>query len=172
MTNRRKAHLLIVFCLGFLSVFNVALHDSIEANFYSACVISIIRLHELHRTKDSSDPIWDSGATSYWSVVELNVGILCACLPTIRPFIRKFAPRLLGTTTQPANNNYKLSAIPTQVTCKGDAETSIYIHEEVEFQSTTELRSDNAAKPPSWGRESLMDETSINEEQAKNQAKK
>ncbi|KAH7131837.1 hypothetical protein B0J11DRAFT_428035 [Dendryphion nanum] len=155
MANKQKAHLLIVFCLGFF-----------------ACVISIVRLHELHRTKNSSDPIWDSGATSYWSVIELNVGILCACLPTIRPFIKKFVPRLLGTATQPTNHNYKLSAIPTRVTCKGDAETNIYIHKEVEFQSTTELRSNNAAKPPSWGREDSMDETSIDEVQAKNRAKK
>lgn len=36
------------------------------------------------------------GAAS-WSAVECNVGIICACLPTLRPLVSSIIPRLLSS---------------------------------------------------------------------------
>ncbi|KAH7082002.1 hypothetical protein BKA63DRAFT_589914 [Paraphoma chrysanthemicola] len=125
MPMRRKMHLLAVFCLGFF-----------------ACAVSIVRLTEIHRHEDSSDPAWDTSSTAYWSTVELNVGILCACLPTLRPLLRKIAPRLLGSTGGRSENynSHKLNTISSRRP-KAEHGDGIYIHKEVEFESTTELRS-------------------------------
>lgn len=60
----------------------------------SACIISIVRLFYLKISRDSHDPTWDSVPASYWTVVELNCGILCACLPTLRPLLRRIFPSL------------------------------------------------------------------------------
>jgi hypothetical protein len=45
--------------------------------------------------------------TSYWTVVELNCGIVCASLPTLRPLLR----RLSGKNTQgSSSDDYQLTA--------------------------------------------------------------
>ncbi|KAK3328765.1 hypothetical protein B0H66DRAFT_596382 [Apodospora peruviana] len=71
---RRKQKLLVtsVFCLGFFT-----------------CVISIVRLFTLHSAINTTDPTWDNVPSAYWSVVELNCGILCASLPPLRPLLRR-----------------------------------------------------------------------------------
>ncbi|KAK2761722.1 hypothetical protein FQN54_001550 [Arachnomyces sp. PD_36] len=63
------------------------------------CLTSIFRLTALHTLLKSKDPTWDQPATAYWSAIELNMGIICACLATLRPLVSRIAPRLLNTTT-------------------------------------------------------------------------
>jgi hypothetical protein len=36
-------------------------------------------------------------AAGYWSGIESNCSIICASLPTLRPLVSRFIPRLLGT---------------------------------------------------------------------------
>jgi hypothetical protein len=31
-----------------------------------------------------------------WSAIEVNVGIICACIPTLKPLVSRISPRLLG----------------------------------------------------------------------------
>ena len=63
-----------------------------RADDSSTCIISIVRLFTLRSAIDTHDPTWDNSPTSYWTIVELNCGILCACLPTLRPLLRQFFP--------------------------------------------------------------------------------
>ncbi len=60
---RMKQKLLVtgIFCLGFFT-----------------CVISIVRLFTLSIAINSEDTTWDNTPTSYWTVVEVNCGIMCA----------------------------------------------------------------------------------------------
>jgi hypothetical protein len=60
----------------------------------STCIISIIRLFTLRAALNTPDPTWDNVPTSYWSVAELNIGILCASLATLRPLLRRIVPGL------------------------------------------------------------------------------
>lgn len=50
----------------------------------------------------------DNVAAASWSAVECNVGIICACLPTLRPLISRIMPRLLSTLsgTAPLNGTH------------------------------------------------------------------
>ncbi|KAK1752765.1 hypothetical protein QBC47DRAFT_389229 [Echria macrotheca] len=71
LPTRQKWLVMSIFCLGFFT-----------------CIISIVRLFTLRAATSTTDPSWANAPSAYWSVVELNCGILCACLPTLRPWLR------------------------------------------------------------------------------------
>ncbi|KAF4551090.1 CFEM domain-containing protein 1 [Elsinoe fawcettii] len=61
-------------------------------------VVSIIRLQTLVEFAKSANATWEFTAVSMWSTIEITVGIICACLPTVRLLVVKLWPRLAGTT--------------------------------------------------------------------------
>ncbi|CAK7210381.1 hypothetical protein SBRCBS47491_000761 [Sporothrix bragantina] len=72
---RQKIMVMSIFCLGFFT-----------------CIISIVRLFTLRAALNSDDPTWDNSPTSWWTTIELNCGILCSSIATLRPLIRKLTP--------------------------------------------------------------------------------
>lgn len=55
------------------------------------------------------------GAAS-WSAVECNVGIICACLPTLRPLVSSIIPRFLssiGSSGHTHSDNDSLFHVPS-----------------------------------------------------------
>lgn len=60
---------------------------------------SILRLRALHDVTKSTDLTWENGPIAYWSSVEVNVGIICASLPTLKAFAMKFMPHLLNNSS-------------------------------------------------------------------------
>ncbi|KAH4183647.1 hypothetical protein HBI56_151920 [Parastagonospora nodorum] len=65
--TREKAALVGIFSLGVFST-----------------IASIVRLHAIHIYTESSDPFFDSVPINLWSMVEVNVGILCASIPSLK----------------------------------------------------------------------------------------
>jgi hypothetical protein len=63
----------------------------------SICVVSILRLPVLIAAAKSKDPTGDNPAVAKWSIVELNVAIICASLTTLRPLILRCFPALIGS---------------------------------------------------------------------------
>ncbi|KAF2226021.1 CFEM domain-containing protein [Elsinoe ampelina] len=61
-------------------------------------VVSVIRLQTLVEFAKSANATWEFTAVSIWSTIEITVGIICACLPTVRLLVVKLWPRLAGTT--------------------------------------------------------------------------
>ncbi|KAF3771338.1 hypothetical protein M406DRAFT_31482, partial [Cryphonectria parasitica EP155] len=61
------------------------------------CVVSIIRLTELTSTRHDVDYTYDSATIDYWSMIEANTGIACACIMTMKPLFRRIVP---GSTTR------------------------------------------------------------------------
>ncbi|KAJ6283258.1 hypothetical protein J3E71DRAFT_214907 [Bipolaris maydis] len=57
------------------------------------CIVSILRLQSLVAISNSSDQTYDNPPAATWSSVETNVGIICACLPLLRPLLAKYFPR-------------------------------------------------------------------------------
>lgn len=71
----------------------------------SGCIASILRLHSLYTGTHSKDMTWDKTGTVYWSAIELNVGIICASMTTLRPFVARMFPGVFATiksTKRPA----------------------------------------------------------------------
>ena len=63
----------------------------------SGCIASILRLHTLYIATHSKDPTWDKTGTVYWSSIELNVGIICASMTTLRPLASRMLPGVFST---------------------------------------------------------------------------
>ncbi|KAG5913866.1 hypothetical protein E4U53_004759 [Claviceps sorghi] len=62
-------------------------------------VVSILRLRSLVKFGIvTRNPTWDFFGVALWSTVEINVGIICTCMPTVRLFLVRLFPRRLGTT--------------------------------------------------------------------------
>jgi hypothetical protein len=83
---REKFSLLAVFAFGAITV--------------SACVL---RLYRLTQTKDITvqrDPAFGQASLSIWSIVEISTAVICACLPTCRPLLKRLFPRLLSYSEQ------------------------------------------------------------------------
>ncbi|KAF2731278.1 hypothetical protein EJ04DRAFT_545296 [Polyplosphaeria fusca] len=68
-------------------------------------VVSIIRLQSLVHFAKSINATWDQWEVSNWSTIEINVGIICACMPAIRVVLVRLFPKVLGTT-QNTNQYY------------------------------------------------------------------
>ncbi|KAF2005227.1 hypothetical protein P154DRAFT_355700 [Amniculicola lignicola CBS 123094] len=148
MRARQKVLLLGLFCLGFFT-----------------CIISLVRLSTLHKGVNTQDPFWDNAPAAYWSVVELNCGILCACLPTLRPLIQKIIPKLLTTRGDSGRTNtassHKFSTLGKKSRNDSHAtDNSIYIQKEIELRSTSELKS-NAAYAHSLEEDSVESQTVV-----------
>ncbi|KAK1990638.1 CFEM domain-containing protein [Colletotrichum falcatum] len=61
-------------------------------------VVSILRLQSVVQFAKSQNPTWDQFGVAMWSTVEINVGIICACMPSIRVILVQLFPKILGTT--------------------------------------------------------------------------
>ncbi|TDZ33861.1 Satratoxin biosynthesis SC1 cluster protein 4 [Colletotrichum spinosum] len=61
-------------------------------------VVSILRLQSLVAFAKSQNPTWDQYGVAIWSTVEINTGIICACMPSVRIILVQLFPRLMGTT--------------------------------------------------------------------------
>ncbi|KFH48399.1 hypothetical protein ACRE_006550 [Hapsidospora chrysogenum ATCC 11550] len=96
IARRVKFVLMGVFTCGGLLTFIYA----------SACIVAIIRLHSLY--VNNSAPIDQqplSGVDiAIWSGLEINVGIMCACAPALKPFFVKIFPRLISTSSSSSSS--------------------------------------------------------------------
>jgi hypothetical protein len=72
-------------------------------------VISIVRLYALVIFSRSSNLTYDYFDVSIWSSVEVTVGIICTCMPTIRQALAKIFPRVMGGSS--ANTRRKTDYI-------------------------------------------------------------
>lgn len=57
-------------------------------------VISIMRLWSLIGYANSENPTYDQWEVAMWSTVEINVGIMCVCMPALRGLLVRIAPRV------------------------------------------------------------------------------
>jgi hypothetical protein len=57
------------------------------------CVVSILRLHALIvLVAHPDDNTYYSAPTAYWSAIEMNLAIVCASLPALKPLVVKIVP--------------------------------------------------------------------------------
>ncbi|KAF2464991.1 uncharacterized protein BDR25DRAFT_91906 [Lindgomyces ingoldianus] len=69
-------------------------------------IVSILRLQSLVHFANSSNPTWDQWDINNWSTVEINVGVICACMPAIRVILVRLFPKALGSTRNATNQYY------------------------------------------------------------------
>lgn len=62
------------------------------ADHCSVCIVTIVRMTTLETGAKGKDPTYTGSPTLKWTAVETNVGIICACLPLLRPILNKLIP--------------------------------------------------------------------------------
>lgn len=63
--------------------------------------MSILRLRSLVKFgAQSKNPTWEYHDLTVWSTIELNFGIICTCMPSLRLVLLRVFPRLLGTSAR------------------------------------------------------------------------
>ncbi|KAK1761560.1 hypothetical protein QBC47DRAFT_31345 [Echria macrotheca] len=92
LPRRQKALLLVVFGLGIFP-----------------CAISIYRIRTLHAAAETTDPTWDNVGAATFSFLELTLGVVAVCLPTLRPILAVAAPRFFGSSLQSQEHQESVS---------------------------------------------------------------
>lgn len=89
MSWRRRIQVVLVFCIGFLIT-----------------LISILRLQSLVQFSKTQNPTYDNAPAVFWSVLECDMFIICACMPSMRSFLRMLAPSCFQSTvgSRPSEN--------------------------------------------------------------------
>jgi hypothetical protein len=70
-------------------------------------VISIIRLETLIHFSNTENITWDYVDAGIWSLIEINVSIVCGCMPAHRMLIAKFWPKIASTFASSRNTSSK-----------------------------------------------------------------
>ncbi|KAM3088538.1 hypothetical protein ACMFMG_000175 [Clarireedia jacksonii] len=67
--------------------------------------VSIVRLSSLIEFASSENITWDYVPAAYFSTLELHVGILCGCLPALKPLIKTFLPKIASSMDRSTKSN-------------------------------------------------------------------
>ncbi|KAH8651299.1 hypothetical protein BX600DRAFT_473351 [Xylariales sp. PMI_506] len=70
-------------------------------------VVSIIRLTSLVEFRSSANLTWDYWSVALWSSVEITIGMICACMPSLRVMLMRVMPGILGSTRDQSNKYYQ-----------------------------------------------------------------
>ncbi|KAJ5701249.1 integral membrane protein [Penicillium malachiteum] len=65
--------------------------------------VGIYRAVMLKMFANSTNPTWDDAAGGYWSVIEIDVGIFCLCMPALRSLLGRLIPSVFGTARDASN---------------------------------------------------------------------
>ncbi|OOQ81518.1 integral membrane protein PTH11-like protein [Penicillium brasilianum] len=79
MPQKQKIALIFILCLGLF-----------------ACVSSIIRITYIPAMLKSADYTYAISAAMYWSVIETNVAIFAASIPSFKAIASRFLPKFIG----------------------------------------------------------------------------
>jgi hypothetical protein len=76
-------------------------------------VISVIRLESLIHFSNTQNVTWDYVDAGLWSLIEIDVSIVCGCMPAHRLLIAKFWPKITSTFASSKNSSGKRSKFST-----------------------------------------------------------
>lgn len=88
---------------------------------HSTCAVSVVRLVLVHNAYVRHDFTASSAEAVTWSMVEANVGIICASLLALKPLIAYLFPQATKER-QPPQWSLTLNTVPTAETTEPDPE--------------------------------------------------
>ena len=89
-------------------------------------VVDVIRIYYLQQAADSTslthsrigtgqDFSYNASTALMWSAVEVNVGIICACIPTLKPLIHRILPTILMDRHRSGSDKDRTTFMDSQV---------------------------------------------------------
>jgi hypothetical protein len=104
LPRKQKAILLATFALG---VF-VTIVDVIRIYYLQNAIDTQRSMKKQEQIGDSADFAYTASMALMWSAVEVNTGILCVCIPTLRPLFQRIFPSVimdqLQSKSMPSNS--------------------------------------------------------------------
>ena len=105
LPRKQKIILIVTFSFGaFVAAVDVVRISYLEQAFQ-------IRIDEVgqenataSRVTIQDDFSWYASLSFMWSAIEVHVGIICACVPSLKPLVARILPSLLRDTTNPRDN--------------------------------------------------------------------
>ncbi|KAH6715779.1 hypothetical protein DL95DRAFT_365984 [Leptodontidium sp. 2 PMI_412] len=79
-----------------------------------SCISSIIRLYTIKVFATSDDPFFDGVPINIWSMIEINVAVVCASVPAMKPLFTKAVRERMTSSrsTRTAFNSYGHQMLP------------------------------------------------------------
>ncbi|KAI9755494.1 MAG: hypothetical protein M1815_004907 [Lichina confinis] len=110
------------------------------------CIVSVVRLAIYIKTLHSTDDTWFVLDGSIWTVIEANVGLICACMPALKALLHHCAPRFFSQISgYPSRGRSDRSDLPNSINDKPYHrydEDSVELHQKqprpMEVEVTTE----------------------------------
>ncbi|KAJ6122458.1 Major facilitator superfamily domain general substrate transporter [Penicillium capsulatum] len=93
---KQKVILVITFSFGFF----VAVVDVIRIAFLQQAAISRRVAFKTVHIQNATGPdfSWYASLSFMWSVVEVNVSVICGCVPSLKPLVARLLPKLIRDT--------------------------------------------------------------------------
>ncbi|KFZ04101.1 hypothetical protein V502_10407 [Pseudogymnoascus sp. VKM F-4520 (FW-2644)] len=82
MSLQKKIHIMSMFCVGFVLMLT---------GFSCITGVSCARLHALVQFSKTSNPTYDNTPTIYWCVIEADLFIIVACMPSIHAALSRLS---------------------------------------------------------------------------------
>lgn len=105
--------------------------------------VSILRLNSLKFYNWTANPTWDQYGVVLWSAIEINIGMICTCLPTLRLLLHRMWPKAFGTGTR--STNFTSSQRQTNPNNTVTSHLGPVVHDEYDSYSTTGLCKSDAS---------------------------
>ncbi|CDM27949.1 hypothetical protein DTO013E5_4103 [Penicillium roqueforti] len=110
---KQKIILVVTFSFGFF----VAVVDVVRIAFLQQAAISrSLEVKSIHiQNIGGVDFSWYASLSFMWSVVEVNISIICGCVPSLKPLVTRLVPKLIRDTGDETStaSPHGLSAGPT-----------------------------------------------------------
>ncbi|KAI2639020.1 MFS general substrate transporter [Hypomontagnella submonticulosa] len=94
LPRRQKVILIFTFALGIF----VTIVDVVRIYYLEQAITQVSSTASDNPAAtfgDSPQFAWNASFTFMWSAIEVNVGIICACIPTLKPLVRRILPAML-----------------------------------------------------------------------------
>ncbi|KAF2117566.1 MFS monosaccharide transporter-like protein [Lophiotrema nucula] len=101
LPKKQKAILVVTFGFG---VF-VAVVDVVRIAYLQQAAQTNLRNIQEHKdssgndSRNTNDFSWYASLSFMWSAIEINVGIMCACVPALKPLVSRFLPHWIIDAT-------------------------------------------------------------------------
>ncbi|KAL4902914.1 hypothetical protein BDW74DRAFT_180213 [Aspergillus multicolor] len=124
-----------------------------------SAIVTIVKATYLPLFTDREDPLYNVTPLVIWGLIEQNVVIVAACIPTLRPFFRRaFESRSSSRKSSSFGSGFKLSSTPRSRSKKYITETELL--QETQVETVTQDHDTSAGMPFGLGFDADMEQGS------------
>ncbi|EKV19582.1 Glucose/galactose transporter, putative [Penicillium digitatum PHI26] len=148
---KQKIILVITFSFGFF----VAVVDVVRIAFLQQAAISrSLEVKSIHiQNVGGVDFSWYASLSFMWSVVEVNLSIICGCVPSLKPLVTRLVPKLIRDTSDDAS-----TSLPREISAGVAGESRVAVPPPAAVSDSPELPSPLSLPPTNEGNKDLQDQ--------------